>query len=135
MSAVLLFVGLLSLALGALSGFALLVAVDHPERLRRLGVVDPVRVRQVHLDWIIMGTVMSVTALAVPGMWTLTAGLVLLGGVVNPATFIPMAFSRTVAATRTFQIVSFISFTALTSGLILAVIQFALGHGAITLLG
>ncbi len=125
--------GLISLALGAVSGFALLVAVDHPERLRRWGIVDPARIRQVHLDWIIMGTVMTVTALAVPGMGWVTAALILFGGVVNPATFIPMAFSRRVADTIAFQAVSYVSFTALSAGLVLAVIEFTLGHGAMRL--
>ncbi|WP_336631628.1 MULTISPECIES: hypothetical protein [unclassified Microbacterium] len=133
MSSVLLLVGLISLAVGALSGFLLLIAVDHPDRLRSLGIVDPVRVRQVHLDWIIMGTVMAVTALGVPQMTTLTAALVLIGGVVNPATFIPMAFSRTVATTKTFQIVSFASFTALSLGLVLAVVDMIAGRGALPL--
>lgn len=128
MTFILLLTALVSLSLGAVSGFLLLVAVDYPEKLRKIGIIDPVRVRQVHLDWIIMGTVMAVAALAVPQMWTVTALLVLFGGVVNPATFIPMAFSKTVATTRTFQIISFISFTALSAGLILATIQFALGE-------
>lgn len=133
MSSVLLLVGLVSLAVGALSGFLLLVAVDHPDRLRSLGIVDPVRVRQVHLDWIIMGTVMAVTALGVPHMTVFTATLVLIGGIVNPATFIPMAFSRSVATTKTFQIVSFASFTSLSVGLVLAVIEFVAGRGALPL--
>lgn len=131
MTFTLLLTALVSLSLGAVSGFLLLVAVDYPAKLRKIGIIDPVRVRQVHLDWIIMGTVMAVAALAVPQMWTVTALLVLFGGVVNPATFIPMAFSKTVATTRTFQTVSFISFTALSAGLILATIQFALGAGVI----
>lgn len=110
--------GLVSLALGAVSGFALLAAVDKPELLKRVGVVDLVRVRQVHLDWIIMGVVMIAVGLAVPNMPLWAGVLTLFGGVVNPATFLPMAFSRTVASTRTFQTVSFISFCSLSVGLI-----------------
>ena len=109
--------GLASLALGALSGFALLAAVDAPALLARWGVVDPLRVRQVHLDWIIMGVVMVTVGLAVPTMPLWVGVLTMFGGVVNPATFIPMAFSRTVASTRTFQTVSFVSFTSLSVGL------------------
>ncbi|RKS93473.1 hydroxylaminobenzene mutase [Microbacterium sp. AG790] len=133
MSAVLLLAGMISLALGALSGFILLMAVDYPERLRKMGIVDPARVRQVHLDWIIMGTVMTATALAVPQMNVFTAILVLIGGVVNPATFVPMAFSRTVATTAAFQIVSFASFTSLSLGLVLAVVEVIAGRGALVL--
>lgn len=111
-------VGLVSLALGAVSGFALLAAVDKPALLRRVGVVDFVRVRQVHLDWIIMGVVMIAVGLAVPDMPVWAGVLTLVGGVVNPATFVPMAFSSKVASTRIFQLVSFISFCSLSAGLV-----------------
>lgn len=124
MVTILLAAGLVSLAVGALSGFALLAAVDYPDVLRRAKVVDFARVRQVHLDWIIMGTVMAVTALANPGLPDWIALLVLFGGIVNPLTFVPMAFSRTVAATRWFQGVSWVSFFALTTGLIASAVAF-----------
>ncbi len=126
MSGLLVGVALISIALGAVSGFALLVAVDHPDRLRRVGIVDPVRVRQVHLDWIIMGTVMAVIGLAVPGLSWWATVLVLFGGIVNPLSFVPMAFSKTVATTRWFQTVSFVSFTALSVGAVLAVVEYFL---------
>lgn len=118
MSELLVAVGLVSLALGAVSGFALLAAVDAPDLLRRAGVVDMVRVRQVHLDWIIMGIMMAVVGLAVPDLPVWAGVPVLFGGIVNPATFVPMAFSKTVATTRVFQVISFISFVALSLGLI-----------------
>lgn len=127
MSEVLVAAGLISLALGAVSGFALLAAVDAPDLLRRLRVVDPVRVRQVHLDWIIMGIVMVAVGLAVPDLPPWAGIPVLFGGIVNPATFVPMAFSRTVAGTRAFQVISFISFTALSGGLIAAVMLYIAG--------
>ncbi len=124
MSHILIGVGLISLVAGAWSGFALLVAVDKPELLKKVGVVDPTRVRQVHLDWIVMGVVSIATGLAVPDLPTVIGVLVLLGVVVNPASFIPMAFSRTVAGTRWFQTVSMISFIALCVGLTGAALSF-----------
>lgn len=114
-------VGLVSILLGAWSGFALLLAVDRPGALRRVGVVDPSRVRQVHLDWIVMGVLMVVVAVAIPEMPSVSAGAIVFGGVVNPLSFVPMAFSRTVATTRWFQAVSMISFLALSIGLTAAV--------------
>ncbi|MEI4743333.1 hypothetical protein [Rhodococcus erythropolis] len=117
-------VGLISLALGAVSGFALLMAVDSPGKLRAVGIIVPGRIRQVHMDWIIMGVVMAVVGLAVPELSTWTVSLVMFGGIVNPATFIPMAFSKTVVTTKWFQTISYISFTSLSLGLILVVIEY-----------
>ncbi len=121
---VLLTTALLSIALGALSGFAVLAAVDYPAMLRAVGVINPMRLRQAHMDWIIMGTVMAVTALAVPELPDWAAALVIFGGVVNPLTFVPMAFSKKVDSTKAFRLVSFISFVSLTSGLITAAVTF-----------
>lgn len=124
MANVLLATALISISLGALSGFAVLAAVDYPAMLRAFGVVSPMRLRQAHLDWIIMGTVMAVTALAVPQIPDWAAALVIFGGVVNPLTFVPMAFSSTVDSTKAFRWVSFISFVSLTTGLIAATVEF-----------
>jgi hypothetical protein len=117
MGEILVGIGLVSLVLGAWSGFALLAAVDKPALLRSMGVVDLHRVRQVHLDWIIMGAVAIATGLALPNLTTPLGILIAIGVVVNPATFIPMAFSRNAAQQRWFQAVSMASFIALTVGL------------------
>lgn len=124
MAHVLLAAALISIALGALSGFAVLASVDYPTKLRALGVVNPVRIRQAHMDWIIMGTVMAVTALANPQLPVWVTALVMFGGVVNPLTFVPMAFSNTIEKTNTFQLISFVSFVSLSTGLIAAAMIF-----------
>lgn len=120
MNDLLLATALLSLALGALSGFAVLTCVDYPDKARALGVVNPMRIRQAHIDWIVMGTVMAATALAAPDMPGWIYALVLFGGVVNPLTFVPMAFSKTVDTTQAFRLISLLSFTSLSSGLVVA---------------
>lgn len=117
-SELLVLVGLCSVALGGVSGFALLAAVDAPETLRRLGVVDAKRVQQLHLDWIIMGCVVGFVGLAVPTLPAWLVVLAALGGVINPLTFLPMAFSKKVATTQWFKLVSFISFCSLCVGLV-----------------
>ncbi|MNJ47598.1 hypothetical protein D3C77_427590 [compost metagenome] len=71
-----------------------------------------------------MGTVMAVTALAVPEIPGWAAALVTFGGVVNPLTFVPMAFSTKVDSTKTFRWVSFLSFVSLTTGLVAATVVF-----------
>lgn len=116
--------GMVSLALGAVSGFALLMAIDAPAKLRAIGIVNLSRIRQVHLDWIIMGVVMAVTGLAVPELGPVTTLMVLAGGIVNPATFIPMAFSKTVANTKWFQVISYVSFSSLSLGLVFSAMTY-----------
>ncbi|PZW65357.1 hydroxylaminobenzene mutase [Pseudomonas sp. AG1028] len=128
MNDLLLAIALLSLALGALSGFAVLTCVDYPEKARALGVINPMRIRQAHIDWIVMGTVMVSTALAVPDMPGWIYALVMFGGVVNPLTFVPMAFSKTVDTTQAFRLVSLVSFTSLSLGLVLAAGHFISTH-------
>lgn len=120
-------VGLWSLALGAVSGFALLAAMDAPHLLERLRIKHPKRVRQVHLDWIIMGVVLIAVSLSVPQLPAWAVALVLFGGVVNPATFVPMMFSEAVAGTRVFQTVSMVSFLSLSTGLLTAALVASFG--------
>lgn len=120
-------IGLISVSVGALSGFALTAAVDHPDSLRRFHVVDPRRIRQAHLDWIIMGIMLVAVGLAVPGLpWPIVAAIAF-GGIVNPLTFVPMIFSKTVLHQRWFMAVSYLSFTSLALGLIAGTVWFFLG--------
>lgn len=117
-------IGLISVALGGVSGFALLAAVDTPDKLRKLGVVDPRRIQQLHLDWIIMGCVVGFAGLAVPDLHPLFSITAAIGGVVNPLTFLPMVFSKTVATTTWFKTVSFVSFCCLCLGLVGAAVTY-----------
>lgn len=123
-------IGLVSVSVGALSGFALTMAVDYPDSLRRFHVVDPRRIRQAHLDWIIMGIMLVAVGLAVPSLpWPIVAA-VAFGGIVNPLTFVPMIFSKTVMHQRWFMVVSYVSFTSLTLGLIAGTAWFFWGPAA-----
>ncbi|QNE35343.1 hypothetical protein [Leifsonia shinshuensis] len=124
MSSLIVAVGLVSVTVGAISGFALMLAVERPQMLRKFGIVDPVRVRQAHLDWIMMGVVLIAVGLAVPGLNPLAAVLIAFGGIVNPASFVPMAFSKAVADTVWFRVISYVSFTALSAGLLIGAVQF-----------
>jgi hypothetical protein len=62
--------GLIELALGALLGWAMVVREEQPEWLRRIGVVAPARIRQVHLDYVMMGLILIGVGLAVPSLPT-----------------------------------------------------------------
>jgi hydroxylaminobenzene mutase len=112
--------GMVSLALGAVSGFLLALAVDSPDALRRAGVAHPARVRQLHLDWIVMGLVLVATATAVPGLPDWAGALVLVGAIVNPLLFVPLGFRAAIAQNRAYRLVTLASFVALSSGLVVA---------------
>jgi hypothetical protein len=112
--------GMVSLALGAVSGFALALVVDSPGSLERVGIAHPARVRQVHLDWIIMGVVLIATGLAVPDLPTWTSVLVLAGAIVNPLLFLPLAVDGDISRNPLYRAVTLASFTSLSSGLVVA---------------
>jgi len=50
-------IGLVELALGGLLGWAMVIRGEKPEWLRRIGIVAPQRIRQVHLDYVMMGLI------------------------------------------------------------------------------
>ncbi|MBU2693838.1 hypothetical protein [Pimelobacter sp. 30-1] len=120
-------IGLVSISVGAVSGFALAAAVERPGSLRRFGVVDPHRLRQVHLDWIIMGALLVAVGLAVPSIPWYVVLPVAFGGIVNPLSFLPMAFSKTVHEKAWFRGGSYLSFVALSAGLVAATAWYLAG--------
>ena len=109
--------GLWSLALGAVSGWLVAAAVDRPELLRRLRVRHPGRIRQVHLDWIMMGLILLVVDVAVPGIPGWIVALIAFGTVVNPLLFVPLAFDAEASSRPAYRVVTFVSFLALSVGL------------------
>ena len=71
--------GLIELALGALTGWPYAVAIADPSRARRLGIRSTARLRQWHLDLIMLGGLTVLVATAVPRpprrvAWTLGTG-------------------------------------------------------------
>jgi cell division protein FtsW (lipid II flippase) len=76
-------VGLCELALGALSGWIVVLRTEYPDVLRKLGVQSPRRVLQAHLDWIIMGLILIAVGTALPDLPTWLAWVLGFGAVVN----------------------------------------------------
>jgi hypothetical protein len=109
--------GLWSLALGALSGWLVAASIDQPQILRRLGIKHPGRVRQTHLDWIMMGVILLAVDLAVDGMPDWITALIAFGTVVNPLLFVPLAFNAEASDRLPYRAVTLVSFTALSTGL------------------
>ena len=110
-------IGLWSLALGALSGWLVAASIDQPELLKRLRIKHPGRVRQTHLDWIMMGILLLAVDVAVDDIPDWITALIAFGTVVNPLLFVPLAFDAQASDRLPYRAVTIISFTALSAGL------------------
>lgn len=109
-------VGLCELALGALSGWVVVLRTEHPEVLRRLGVRSPRRVLQAHLDWIIMGLILIAVGTALPDLPNWLAWTLGFGALVNATLFVPLAFSEDASKALPYRAITLLSFTAMSVG-------------------
>jgi hypothetical protein len=114
--------GLVELALGALLGWAMVLREERPEWLRRIGVVAPQRIRQVHLDYVMMGLILIGVGLAVPDLSEVVAVALVFGTVVNPFLFVPLAFDPGAKERLWYRVLATISFLAVSAGLVAAAI-------------
>jgi hypothetical protein len=115
-------IGLIELALGGLLGWAMVVREERPQWLRRIGVVAPQRIRQVHLDYVMMGLILIGVGLAVPDLPTAVAAALVFGTFVNPFLFVPLAFDPDVEKRFWYRALATVSFIALSGGLVVAAI-------------
>ncbi|CDQ44040.1 MAG: hypothetical protein PGN30_07240 [Mycolicibacterium neoaurum] len=116
-------IGLFELAFGALLGWAVAGNLLAPEAIKRLGIVSPRRIMQAHLDYIMMGVILIAVGLALPGLTAWIATLVVLGTLLNPTLFLPMAFSEKASSTTAFKVISLLSFVATSIGLVGAAVS------------
>ena len=68
-------VGLIELAIAALLGWAVVIRSEKPEWIQRLGVVQPHRILQIHLDYIMMGLIAIGVGVVLPDIPQLAAYL------------------------------------------------------------
>ena len=115
-------VGLVELALGGLLGWAMVVRGERPEWLQRIGVVAPQRIRQVHLDYVMMGLILIGVGLAVPELPTAAAVALVFGTAVNPLLFVPLAFSPDAEGRLWYRALAVVSFIGVSGGLVAAAI-------------
>jgi hypothetical protein len=115
-------IGLIELAIGGLLGWAMVVRDERPEWLRRIGVVAPQRIRQVHLDYVMMGLILIGVGLAVPDLPTAVAIALVFGTFVNPFLFVPLAFDPDAEKRLWYRAVATVSFIAVSGGLVVAAI-------------
>lgn len=115
-------VGLVELALAGLLGWAMVIREEKPEWIRRVGIVAPQRIRQVHLDYVMMGLILIGVGLAVPDLPPAIAGALVFGTAINPFLFVPLAFDPDVERRLWFRVLSVVSFIGVSGGLIAAAI-------------
>jgi len=115
-------IGLIELALGGLLGWAMVVREERPEWLRRIGVVAPQRIRQVHLDYVMMGLILIGVGLAVPDLPNAVAIALVFGTFVNPFLFVPLAFDPDAEKRLWYRALATVSFIAVSGGLVFAAI-------------
>jgi F420-0:gamma-glutamyl ligase-like protein len=115
-------IGLAELALGGLLGWAMVVREERREWLQRLGVVAPQRIRQVHLDYVMMGLILIAVGLAIPDLSTAIAVPLVFGTLVNPFLFVPLAFDPDVEKRPSYRVLALVSFLGVSGGLLAAAV-------------
>lgn len=114
--------GLIELALGGLLGWGMVVREEKPQWLKRIGIVAPQRIRQVHLDYVMMGLILIAVGLAVPNLPTAIGVALVFGTAVNPFLFVPLAFNPDTEKRAWYRILAMVSFVCVSGGLVVAAI-------------
>ena len=115
-------IGLVELAIGGLLGWAMVLRQESPDFLRRIGVVAPQRIRQIHLDYVMMGLILIGVGLAVPDLPTPFAVALAFGTAVNPFLFLPLAFDPDMVDRLWYRSLAVVSFLAVSGSLVAAAI-------------
>lgn len=84
-------VGAIELALGALSGWIVWLALD-TKLLKKIGVRSPRRLLQAHIDLIMMGTILIAVGVAAPDFPAPWSYLLVIGAWTNALLFVPAAW-------------------------------------------
>lgn len=108
-------VGLILLAVGALMGWAVMLRVAFPDVLKRAGVRSPRRLLQAHIDYIVMGVILIAVGTALPDLATWNRVLLIAGTIVNPLLFLPLAWREEFAKALWYQAITVASFTAMSA--------------------
>ena len=115
-------VGLIELAIGALLGWGMVIRSEKPEWLKRIGLARPHRILQVHLDFLMMGLILIAVGLAVSDPPDLLQAMLIFGTLMNPSLFIPLAFNPAVEKQLWYRGLAIVSFIAVSGGLVWAAV-------------
>ena len=108
-------VGLVLLAVGALMGWAVMLWVAFPDVLKRAGVRSPRRLLQAHIDYIVMGVILIAVGTALPDLATWNRVLLIAGTIVNPLLFLPLAWREDLSNALWYRAVTAASFSAMSA--------------------
>lgn len=111
---------MIELAIAALLGWAVVIRSEKPEWIERIGIVQPHRILQVHLDYIMMGLIAIGVGLVLPDIPELAAYLLAFGTFVNPLLFVPLAFSKEADGKLWYRTITVTSFAAISVALVWA---------------
>jgi hypothetical protein len=78
----------------------------------RMGVRHHRRIRQFHLDLLFMGTILTAVGTAVNDIPTWVGALLVLGALVQPAMFVPLAFNAAIERAPAYRIANALVFVA-----------------------
>jgi hypothetical protein len=84
--------GICELAVGVLSGWAMVAMVERPEALKSIGVRQLGRIRQTHLDLLMQGTILAAVGAAVGSVPTWIGILLIVGAYLAPLGLGVLAF-------------------------------------------
>ncbi|MGC4937960.1 hypothetical protein [Kribbella sp. DT2] len=112
--------GLAQIAAGAATGFAYAAVVYRPGSLDRFGVRAPGRIRQLHLDLVIMGGLVTATSAALGRLPRKVAVPLAVGCWTNALAFAPPAFAPSVEKVPAYRVLVAASFVTTTAGWIAA---------------
>jgi hypothetical protein len=84
--------GISELAVGVLSGWAMVAMVERPEALKRVGVRQLGRIRQTHLDLLMQGTILAAIGAAVSSVPIWIGILLVIGAYLAPLGLGVLAF-------------------------------------------
>ena len=115
-------VGLIELAIAALLGWAVVIRSEKPEWIERIGIVQPHRILQIHLDYIMMGLIAIGVGVVLPDIPETAAYLLAFGTFVNPLLFVPLAFSKEAGGKLWYRVITVTSFAAISVALVWAAI-------------
>ncbi|MFF0492032.1 hypothetical protein ACWDSJ_10175 [Nocardia sp. NPDC003482] len=117
-------IGLLELAFGALFGWVVAGTHAAPRLFERLGVISPRRILQAHLDYVIMGVILIAVGTAVPRPAAWIVPVLVFGTLLNPTLFLPLAFREQLTGNLGYRVVSAVSFAATSVGLVAVAVTY-----------
>jgi hydroxylaminobenzene mutase len=116
-------IGFVELAVGAVSGWVIVISRERPRWLERIGVRAPRRLLQAHLDLILMGLILIAVGLALPDLPVVLQAILVFGTWINPLAFVPLAFKPDTDQVIAFRAVVAVSFLCVSGGLVAVAVE------------